>query len=93
MGIRSFLKDFSNVIDETLRQKSGPSRTDQSRRALQESTSKAGLSTLLSSGVAPKGGRELLTFEIGKDIFEIGEDIHLFLAPTNIQINSPDRIE
>jgi hypothetical protein len=93
MGIRSFFKDFSNVIDETLRQKSGPSRTDQFQRALQESTSKASLSTLLSSGVAPKGGRELLTFEIGKDIFEIGEDIHLFLAPTNIQINSPDRIE
>ncbi len=41
---------------------------------------------LLSSTAAPEGGRERLSFEIS-------EDIRLFLSPSNIQINSPYRIE
>jgi hypothetical protein len=39
---------------------------------------------LFSSTASPEGGRERLSFEIG-------EDIRLFLSPSNIQINSPYR--
>ena len=41
---------------------------------------------LFSPTPAPGGGRERIAFEIG-------EDIRLFLSPSNIQINSPDHIE
>ena len=41
---------------------------------------------LFSSTASPEGGRERLSFEIG-------EDIRLFLSPSNIQIHAPYRIE
>src|SRR5262245_37199597 len=96
MGVRSFLKDFWEVVDEGLRQK-----TVLDQKAVQEAPGSQGSALHPpSSQEAMQSGRELNPFalergqlETERATLEIGQDIRLFLSPTNIQIDSPFRLE
>lgn len=90
MGLRSFIKDFGEGLDEILTQKTGPSSAPPGQEA---ATSSARPCLLPPSPPTSEGGPERLLFTTSEELFDIGEDMHLFLSPTHIQIHSPEHIE